>query len=251
MKKFIFGAFTLLMLVSCHKADERVETKQKVVFAYQIATEVPMTKTINNDNLIDWIAEQLPTSVSIRLTDANGTKYNITTGSEVELPVGIYTVTGKDTPQASANVVGSNAFFTSRPSLSINTSVEVTYTQKQYVIPATYTAFGIVVDRTETASASYVSSHGETGNVPFTEVDNAGIVFVSGNLDTYSLDITLSPISSGDAETTYTFKTAYSTSSISPTFGNYYIIHPKGISSVEGGAFTYSIGSFRAVDVEE
>ena len=250
MKKILLWACALLMLVSCDKENKQVETKQKVVFTYQIATEVPMTKAVNNDGIMEWIAAQLPENISIRLTDANGTRYNITTGSEVELPVGIYTVTGKDTPTASAYIAGATLFFASRPALSVNTTIEITYTQKQYVIPATYAAFGIVVDNEETASATFVSSHGETGNVPFTTVDNACIVFVNGNLETFILTVTLTPIASGDAETSYTFKTAYSQTSISPTFGNYYIIHPKGISSVDGGTFSYAIGDFRAVDVE-
>ena len=250
MKKNLLWLLAILMLASCSKEKKQSDFKQKVVFTYQIATEMPMTKAVNTDAITEWIADQLPANISIRLTDANGIRYNITTGSEIELPVGIYTVTGKDTPTASANIAGSSVFFASRPALSVNTTIEITYTQKQYVIPATYAAFGIVVDRAETASASFVSSHGETGNVPFTDTNNAGIVFVNGNLESFVVDVTLTPIASGDAETTYTFKTAYSQTSISPTFGNYYILHPKGISSVEGGTFSYSIGDFRAVDVE-
>lgn len=251
MRKIVF-VLAACFLAACSKDVQVSDAQvQKVTFSYRIATEVPMTKAVNNDAVIDWIAAQLPEVINIRLTDANGTRYNIQTGSEVQLPVGIYSVTGKYTPSASANVVGSDVYFsTSCPALVVNTSIEVTYTQKQYVIPATFGAFGIVIDTDETASATFQSSHGETGNVDFANVSGAGIVFVNGNLDTHIIYVTLNPANSSDEATTFTFKTAYSQTSISPTFGNYYILHPKSQSSVDGGTFSYAIGDFRAVDVE-
>ena len=169
----------------------------------------------------------------------------------MELPVGIYTVTGKNTPTASASVVGSDVFFSiTRPTLTVSTTIEVTYSQKNYVIPATYGAFGIVIDSEETASATFASSHGETGNIEFATIGTSGIVFVNGNLGTHTLDITLNPVNSADQTTTHTFKTAYDAATISPTFGNYYILHPKAQSSVDGGTFSYSVIGFRAVDVD-
>lgn len=250
MRKFLFIAL-LLAVASCKKGTEEIAT-QKVTFGYRLVTEQSMTKAVNNDDIADWIEASLPQKLSIRLTDANGVRYNIETGSEVELPIGIYTVTGKNTPTSSAAVAGSDVFFSvSRPTIVVNTTIEITYTQKNYVIPATYGAFGIVVDYDETASATYQSSHGESGSIEFARIGTSGIVFVNGNLDSFVLSVTLNPVNSGDNEvTTYTFKTAFSASSISPTFGNYYIIHPKGISSVDGGTFGYSISGFRPVDVE-
>lgn len=252
MKRLIFVAL-VLTLAACNKSA-KLDTPQtqQVVLDFKVVQEQPMTKAVNNDVIQDWIEAALPEKLSLRLTDANGTRYNIETGTSVELPIGIYSVTGKSTPTASASVVGSDVFFSvSRPTIVVNTSVEITYTQKNYVIPATYGAFGIVVDYEETASASYQSSHGETGNIEFAQAGTSGIVFVNGSLGTYTLDVTLTPVNSTDnAQTTYTFQTAYSATSVSPTFGNYYIIHPKGISSVDGGTFGYSIAGFRPVDVE-
>lgn len=210
-----------------------------------------MTKAVNNDAIADWIESVLPAQLALRLTDANGVRYNIETGKEVELPVGIYSVSGKNVPAASAGIAGSDVFFSvSRPTLTVSTSIEVTYSQKSYVIPATYGSFGIVVDKGETASASYQSSHGESGSIEFAEVGTSGIVFVNGNLGDFTLDVTLNPVNPADQTTTHTFKSAYSATTISPTFGNYYIIHPKAQSSVDGGTFSYSVIGFRPVDVE-
>ena len=250
MKKLCILAL-VLAFVSCNKVSiEEIKT-QKVVFEYSLVSEHPMTKAVNTGDITAWIESVLPAKISLKLTDANGTRYNVETGSEVELPIGIYTVTGKSNPTASASVVGNDVYFsTSRPSLVVNTSIEITYSQKNYSIPATYSAFGIVIDYEETASATFQSSHGETGNIDFATVGTSGIVFVNGGLGSYILDVTLNPANSGDQTTTHTFKTAYSAETISPTFGNYYIIHPKAQSSVEGGAFSYSVSPFRAVDVE-
>ena len=252
MRKVFLGIIALMLLSSCSKVRvQEIPQKQKVTFGYRLYNEVAMTKAVSNDSIIDWIAEQLPTTISLRLTDANGTRYNITTGSEVELPTGIYTVTGKSAPSASAYIVGSDVFFSSaRPTITINTSVEITYTQKSYIIQATYGGFGIVIDKKETASATFASSHGETGNIEFSQIGTAGITFVNGNLSTYSLNVTVNPVKTGDAQTTYTFKSEYSQTSITPTNGFYYILHPKGINSVDGGTFSYAIADFRAVDVE-
>ena len=240
MRKFLFIAI-LLALASCKKGTEEIAT-QKVTFGYRLVTEQSMTKAVNNDDIADWIEASLPAKLSLRLTDS---------GTEVELPVGIYTVTGKNTPTASASVVGSDVFFSiTRPTLTVSTTIEVTYSQKNYVIPATYGAFGIVIDSEETASATFASSHGETGNIEFATIGTSGIVFVNGNLGTHTLDITLNPVNSADQTTTHTFKTAYDAATISPTFGNYYILHPKAQSSVDGGTFSYSVIGFRAVDVD-
>ena len=250
MNKLIIPAL-VLVFVSCNKVRVEEIKTQKVVFDYSLVSEHPMTKAVNTSDIADWIESALPAKISLKLTDANGSRYNVETGSEVELPIGIYTITGKSNPPASASVVGNDIYFsTSRPSIIINSSIEITYSQKNYSIPATYGAFGIVIDYEETASASFQSSHGETGNIEFSTIGTSGIVFVNGNLGSYSLDVTLNPVNAGNQATTHTFKTAYSAETISPTFGNYYIIHPKAQSSVEGGTFTYSVADFRAVDIE-
>lgn len=249
MRKFIIPAL-ILAFVSCNKSGES-PASVKVRFEYSLVTEHSMTKAVNNDAIADWIESVLPAQLALRLTDANGVRYNIETGKEVELPVGIYSVTGKNVPAASASVVGSDVFFSvSRPTLTVSTTIEVTYSQKNYVIPATYGAFGIVIDSDETASATFASSHGETGNIEFAEVGTSGIVFVNGNLGTQTLDVTLNPVNGADQTTTHTFKTAYDAATISPTFGNYYILHPKAQSSVDGGTFSYSVIGFRPVNVE-
>ena len=250
MKKLIIPAL-IMALVSCSKAEVESPALVKVRFDFSLVSEQPMTKSVNNDDIADWIEASLPAKLSLRLTDSEGVRHNIETGTEVELPVGIYTVTGKNTPTASASVVGSDVFFSvSRPTLTVSTTIEVTYSQKNYVIPATYGAFGIVIDSEETASATFASSHGETGNIEFATIGTSGIVFVNGNLGTHTLDVTLNPVNSADRTTTHTFKTAYDAATISPTFGNYYILHPKAQSSVDGGTFTYSVIGFRAVDVD-
>jgi hypothetical protein len=250
MKRITFFALLLLACASCTKSNKHSLTQQ-VVFEFRMVEEQPMTRAVDNDAIADWIETALPEKLSLRLTDANGVRYNIETGTSVELPIGIYTVTGKNAPTASANIASNDVFFsTSRPTIAVNTSIEITYTQKNYVIPATYGAFGIVVDYTETANATYESSHGETGNIEFAQVGTSGIAFVNGTLGTFTLNVTLTPANANDYEqTTYTFQTAYNANSVSPTNGNYYIIHPKGKSSVDGGSFTYSIAGFRAVDV--
>lgn len=255
MKKITILFAMVLCLASCikPKSENSVEdhSKQTVVFDFRLVEEVPMTKAVDNNAINEWIENALPSKISLKLIDANGTRYNIETGTSVELPVGIYTVTGKNTPTASASVVGTDVFMSmSRPTLIVSTTIEVTYTQTSYLVPATYGAFGIVVDLEETATASFSSSHGEQGNIEFATIGTSGIVFINGNLDSHILNVTLNPISSADEVTTYVFKTAYSSTTISPTFGNYYILHPKGISSVDGGTFGYSISPFRAVDIE-
>lgn len=252
MRKLIVVALVFVFASCAKNTDQELPKTQQVTFDFKIVSEQSMTRAVNNDDIANWIETALPEKLALKLIDANGTRYNIETGTSVELPIGIYSVTGKNTPTASASVVGTDVFFSvSRPTIVVNTSIEITYTQKSYVIPATYGAFGIVVDYEETASASFTSSHGETGNIEFAQVGTSGIVFVNGTLGTHTFNVTLTPVNATDYEpTTYTFQTAYSATSVSPTFGNYYIIHPKGISSVEGGTFGYSIAGFRPVDVE-
>ena len=252
MRSVLFLFALMLGLASCDKDREVTEPQSvKVCFGYHMVSEVPMTKAVVNNEINDWIEAQLPQTISLRLTDANGTRYNIQTNNEVEIPVGIYTVTGKSVPSSTASLAGTDLFLSNTaPTITVNTTVEITYSQKTYVIPATYGAFGIVVDYDETSSVSFQSSHGETGNVTFATIGTAGIAFINGNLSGYSIMFSLTPVSTANEVTKYTFQATYSESSISPANGNYYILHPRSVSSVDGGTFVYSIGGFRAVDVQ-
>ena len=253
MKKITILFAMVLCLASCCRSEKAEDRNTQIVtFDYRVYTELPMTKAVNADGITSWITGQLPSTISLKLTDANGVKYNIETGSAIELPLGTYTVTGKSAPTSSGSIVGSDIYFSkTRPTIVVNTTIEVTYTHTTYTIPATYNSFGIVVDYTETASATYASSHGETGTIDFAPVGTSGIVFVNGALDTYILDVTVNPCNGGDKITTYTFKTAYSQSTISPNMGYYYILHPKKITSIEGGVFSYSVSNFQAVDITD
>ena len=252
MRRVIFLFALVLGLASCSNKVEVKETQLvNVHFGYAMQVEMPTTKAVNSSDINDWIEDQLPQAISLRLTDANGNRYSIQTNTAAQLPVGIYTVTGKSTPTSTAALAGSDLFLSNTaPIIKINTTVEVTYSQQNYVVSATYGSFGIVVDREETASVSYQSSHGEVGNVDFATIGTAGLAFINGELQSFSIMFSLNPVSNSNEKTDYTFQASYSESSISPANGNYYILHPKKASSIEGASFSYSIGSFRAVDVQ-
>ena len=253
MRRVIFLFALVLGVVSCRNKIEIKEIKPEtatVCIGYKMVSEIPMTKAVNQEQINQWIIDNLPTNVTFKLTDAQGNRTNVTCGTPTEIPLGTYTVTARYTPVSDGSVVGSDVFFSkTEPIIIVNTSLEVTYDKANYVVPATFGSFGIVYDLNEVASATYVSSHGESGSMPTTSVGQTAFVFVNGLLDTQYLEVTLNP-RSGYKLAKHTFKSAYDPDCVTASFGNYYIIHPYEITSVEGGSLTYSTNGFVGVEVE-
>ena len=252
MKKITFLFLVLTTLVSCNKVKvTEIRCTTKVTLTYSMVTEVPMTKSVNQSTIATWITNNLPTNISFKLTDSKGTTFRVANGTEVELPCGSYTVTAKYTPVSEANVVGSNVFFsTLEPTIVVNTTLDVTYDRANYTVPASFGCFGIVYDLDEVSAATFVSSHGESGTLPTTTVGESAFVFMNGDLESAIVDVTLTPRQAGFKQTTYTFKSSYDLHCVTASFGNYYIIHPYAINSVDNGSLSYSVDSFTAVNVE-
>lgn len=82
MKKITILFAMVLCLASCCRSDKAEDRNTQIVtFDYRVYTELPMTKAVDADGITSWITGQLPSTISLKLTDANGVKYNIETGT--------------------------------------------------------------------------------------------------------------------------------------------------------------------------
>ena len=237
------------LLVSCSKERATLSATQRVRVGYEVVSERPMTKG-TTDPVAEWIGANLPASLQMTLTDKDGKTYNVTTGEEVELPIGTYSVVASAYPYPRTEIIGSTVTISNaHPALTINATLEVSYTQKSYTVPATFEAFGVAVKLDEIDGARYHTSRATSGTLTFAQVGDYGVTFINGDLESFSVDIIL--LSGGvGAETTYTFKKAHDSETISPTWGNYYLLHPRKVITVDGGQIGYETDTFGAVDIE-
>lgn len=250
-RAFIESLVLLLIMTGCSKSVKVKELYQQVTIGYNMYSEEPMTRSVYTNSVLGYIEDALPASITLTLTDGDGNKTTVTTGQSVSLKLGTYTVKAKYTPQSVAQVFGSSVYLSNEPSLSINTTLTITVEQTSYVVGANYTCFGIVVDNEEVESASFVSSHGESGVLNMNPAgSNAyGIIFVNGPLDTATMDIVLTAKDISLKNTTYTFYVNSNTGDVYAQYGKYYILHPKVKTSVDEGFLSYVGDDWTEVEI--
>jgi len=201
-----------------------------------------MTKA-TNQGVITFLENYVPTNVELKLKSRTDT-YTVQLGKPTTLPIGSYTVTGKYKPLSQSSVISSDVYISTIPSISISDEITITPTQSNYVVNATYSCFAIVVELTETASATFVSSHGEQGTIEFAKSGTLGTIFITGNLDPHYVSVTLNPVSSDNEVTTFTFKSTYSADAIYAERGKYYLLHPNEITAIDEGYINWNLASW-------
>lgn len=246
MKKIVnlIVAFVIVAMTSCSKRVEVKELVQTtdVVLGLQMVQSGSMTKATNQE-VITFLENYVPTNVELKLKSGTDT-YTVQLGKPTTLPIGSYTVTGKYKPLSQSSVIGSDVYISTIPSISISDEITITPTQSNYVVNATYSCFAIVVELTETASATFVSSHGEQGTIEFAKSGTLGTIFITGNLDPHYVSVTLNPVSSDNEVTTFTFKSTYSADAIYAERGKYYLLHPNEITAIDEGYINWNLASW-------
>ena len=246
MKKSVnlIVALAVVAMASCSKSDELNELSKtaNVTIGIQMVQSGQMTKATNQE-VITFLENYVPTSVELKLKSGTDT-YTAQLGQPTVLPVGTYTVTGKYKPTSQAAVIGSSVYLSTVPSISISDELNITASQSSYVVDATYSCFAIVVELSEIASATFKSSHGEAGTIQFAQNNGLGVIFVTGNMETHSMSVTINPISTDNEATTFTFKSSYASDAIFAENGKYYLLHPNAIEAIENGYINWSLATW-------
>lgn len=250
-KASILALLLLLLMTGCSNKVKVTELYQQVTIGFNMYSEEPMTKSVYTNPVQTYIENALPATLTFTLTDGDGNKTTVISGQSVSLKLGTYTVKAKYTPQTVAAVVGASLFLSNEPSLSVNTTLTITASQTSYVVGASYTCFGIVVDNDEVQSVSYQSSHGEAGNLTMNPVaSNAyGIIFVNGSLDTATMDVILTAKDVSLENTTYKFYVNGNSGDVYAQYGKYYILHPKAKTGIDEGFLSYITDDWTEVEI--
>lgn len=239
MKKALLflGALAAAISPSCRKQDTITpDTIVEAVFevgGYAVGT-------FPTKGMADVIEATLPTSLLLTLTNtATQAQYTTETGEPINIPVGTYTVTACNDPEATQEIAGMALFLSHTPRVRIDTQVEVVAGVGSYSLTATYESVVLVVLTAETSAWTGATS----GQVGFTiDAIESGVyrwTFLTGNIQTKKFVTTLTP-EGGGATRNFTIVgnealLANYSDGLLVSPGHWYILHPSDNVTQSGG----------------
>ena len=161
-----------------------------------------MTKAV-----ADLLTTSAPSSpVTIRLqskTNANR-RYTLTAGSSAVVALDTYTATATYNPQSVLDVWRGQCY--TEPSFEVNATLSVTASQDAYTLPASYTCFALVWEKSSTAGYSLWSASGApTACTSWVDGDGLSLVYIrctSGWTASSNLIVTATPADDVNFEAT-------------------------------------------------
>lgn len=223
MKKFLL-IFTSLLALACSKQPTGVVT---VRFDFVIEQGAFPTKAIADD-----IMSTVPSALDLVLTGSDGHTFNATTGQEITIPVGTYTVTGGHNPSLVQNIAQNTRYTTKSPIIEVNTSVTIEEGVTSYQVQGSYKSFAVCVLPSEVASWKAAFTNG-TQEVDCVKTSDLWFVFVTGNLTGAMSFITTLTSPTGQSKEYTLYTNPNDTNGIRAYYGKWYLLHP----------FTYQTGS--------
>ena len=231
--KWVLSLMCAILLWGCHtdKDDGLVD----IIVDYRLVESNSMygTKAIANEQVLFAISQVLPVQVNLTFKNSSGVSTTVKTGEKTKLAEGVYSVTGTSFGGQLGDQINANCYFTSVPYIVFSSSITVASGVSNYTVNGSFRSFAIVVDYDETLKAQYQNYQNQWKDVPFTTLDNVGLVFVQGSYSDIPLQLNVIPKDSKYEETSFSFSTNANTQRY--TFvenGKFYKLHPalKGSS---------------------
>lgn len=222
MKKILL--FLLLAAVACTKPATQLVS---VRFDYTTESGQFPTKSI-----ADEIMATLPASLDLVLTDAYGKTWNVTTGQEITIPVGTYSITGGYSPDA-VQTIASGKYTTLSPIIEVNDSATIVEGTTEYQVTGSYKSFAVCVLPSEVTEWTAVFGGGQQ-EVECDKTSDLWFIFVTGNLTGGSAFMTKITADTGVFKEYTLYTNPNDTNGIRAYYGKWYLLHP----------FTYQTGTF-------
>lgn len=240
MKKALLflGALAAAISPSCRKQDTITTPDTIVEAVFEVGGYA--VGTFPTKGMADVIEATLPTSLLLTLTNtATQAQYTTETGEPINIPVGTYSVTACNDPEATQEIAGTALFLSHTPRVRIDTEVQVVAGVGAYSLTATYESVALVTLSAEVSSWTGATS----GQVGFTvDAIESGVyrwTFLTGNIRDKKFITTLAPAGGGRSRNF----TIVGNESLLMNYddallvspGHWYILHPSDNVTQSGG----------------
>ena len=216
MRKILTALLTLLT-VACAKTPQQFVT---VSFDFTIQSGQIPTKSIP-----DAIAATIPASLDLVLTSSDGKTYSTTTGQEISLPVGRYSVTGGYSPSEVQVVASGRSYTTHSPIIEVNDSVTIVEDVTSYQVAGEYKSFAVCVLPEEVSTWTAVF-RGANAEIDCVKTSDLWFVFVTGNLTGGSAFMTKVETANGEYKEYTLYTNPNDTQGIRAYYGKWYLLRP-------------------------
>ena len=233
MKKiFPLAVACLVIAASCSKKEVH---EHLVPVRFEYSTEVGRFPT---KGVADVILSALPSSLSLTLTDEKGQTWEVTTGQEILLPLGTYSVDGGHAPEMVQNISQGTRYTSHTPVIQVADEVEIVEGVTEYLVSATYGSFAVGVLPSEVSGWTGTFRAGSE-DVNCIKTDDLWLIFVTGNLTGGSSFYTTITTPRGVSKEYKIYTNSGDSGGILAEYGKYYILHPDSVT--QGGVFGLSL----------
>src|SRR5574344_266988 len=229
MKKLIFMATMLAVMVSCEKGikDDSKPQQQAVTIRIGSATKADAITIINS---------LMPESLTLTLTSkTTNEQLPITTGETQTLPIDNYRVTC-EYKQPGMTLRGSISAM-SLPSLYVSQDLNIEFGKSSYEVVANISCFALVIDKKTIQSVQFIGMNDLVKDIPFVYDGDMGVVFIYGEFGSNNpLLLRVNPYADTPyKQTTYTLCTSRATGMKCVENGKYYSLGIDEMKEIEGG----------------
>jgi hypothetical protein len=229
MKKLIFMAAMLAVMVSCEKGikDDSKPQQQAVTIRIGSATKADAITTINS---------LMPESLTLTLTSkTTNEQLPITTGETQTLPIDNYRVTC-EYKQPGMTLRGSISAM-SVPSLYVSQDLNIEFGKSSYEVVANISCFALVIDKKIIQSVQFIGMNDIVKDIPFVYDGDMGVVFIYGEFGSNNpLLLRVNPFADTPyKQTKYTLCTSRATGMKYVENGKYYSLGIDEMKEIEGG----------------
>lgn len=174
MRKLV--TLALLCLVAACAKEPAPEAAVKVVLEVANLRSGNIGTKAGVPAILNVTAPSGSISLHLQSTAVAARQYDVTTGQEVELPAGTYTVTGSYNPSYSCEVYRGRGYNT--PPYSVSQSITITEGVTNYSVDAIYDCFALVIDYTQAEKYKHLNKNASPVDVPFVDDGDYGVLYV-------------------------------------------------------------------------
>ena len=174
---------SLAPFCSCNRQDAAPELPAFATITIGIAPTYDTGTFPTTKGIADEIAATLPSQMTLSLTNkASGESYEVLTGTQVRVPVGAYSVTGRTTPAVRQAIYGDTHYTSAEPLVVVEDDLEVETGRTTYTVTAAYRCFVLAAEQAG-AGGWAVKADGEWTAMEHMTTPELWWTFVIGDFD--------------------------------------------------------------------
>ena len=179
MKTKILLLTVLALVMGCTKISTPSKDAMMVTFQVGgIRTGNIATKAGGPETILTATAPTGTLSLKVASTTNTARKYTAQAGEPIAIPADTYKVTGEYVPEAATQVWHGTAY--REPRFSVSSTIEVTDTETDFTLPASYDCFALIIDFQECAKYRHTNTSITQEDITqWAVLDEYGVLYIS------------------------------------------------------------------------